>query len=241
MKSKKYTSNTLSVAILIGSFSIAIAIIIYSLITYLISVSPKTVGPQQVYENIGYVKVDKSPTLGDKDAPITVIEYTDFDCPICKVASDEILPGLKKEYIATGKVKFIFKSLPEELFHKNAFRKTEGAYCALDQGGDKAFFTYYDTLFEKFGFSINLDNELTAIAQEQGLNTDQFQQCLKNRKYKDIIKEEVLEGNLIGSLGTPTWLIGKSTPTGLKDTIKINGLYEYAAFQTIINRQLAEL
>ena len=76
-------SVNLSVAILIGSFVIAIAIIINALLSYLKTQNPKPTDPKEVFTNIGYVKIKDSPILGDNNAPVTVIEYTDFDCPIC--------------------------------------------------------------------------------------------------------------------------------------------------------------
>lgn len=234
-------SSMLPVAVLLGSVVIAVAIIFSGILWFINAQEASKLTPKEVYENIGFVKIDKSPTLGDKNAPVTVIEYTDFDCAICKVASDEVLPQLKQDYIATGKVKFIFKSLPIEYLHKNAFRKTEGAFCAKELGGDNAFFAYYDSLFENFGFSLNLDNELASIAKKHGLNEAEFRTCLMSRRYREVINEEVLEGNLIGSLGTPTWLIGKSDGDGLKDTVKINGLIEYKAFSTVLDRQFEEI
>lgn len=238
-KPAKTVHIQLPTAILIGSCIIGIAIIINGIFLYM-TVQSETTTPKKTYENIGYVKIDKSPLLGNKNAPITVIEYTDFDCPICKASSDTIIPGLKKDYIQTGKVKFIFKSLPLENLHPNAFHKTEAAFCAREQGGDKAFYSYYDSLFAKFGFSIDLDNELIALAQQNGLDPQKFKTCLNQHAYKERITGEVLEGNLIGSLGTPTWLIGKSKANGLSDTIKINGLVEYTSFQKVITGLLQD-
>lgn len=239
MKSQRKITGNLPVAILIGSFVIAVAIILTTLINVF---SPKQNPPDtyKTYENISYVKVDESPALGDENAPLTIIEYTDFDCPICKAASDEVVPSMKQEYIATGKAKFIFKSLPLEYIHPNAFRKTEAAFCAREIGGDKAFFAYYDSLFANFGFSINLDNELTAIAEKNGLDTNKFRSCLTSGRYKDSINKEIVEAQLIGSLGTPTWLIGKTDGNGMSDAVKVSGLLEYSAFRTIINQLLEE-
>lgn len=237
-RQKKQKIQLLSIAILIGSFVIAVAIIISTVAYVVLSQKQNITDPKEVYQNIGYINVHESPMLGNKNAPVTVIEYTDFDCPICKVATDEILPGLKKDYIATGKIKFIFKSLPIEALHPNAFKKTEAAFCAREQGGDQAFFDYYDSLYNKFGFSLNLESELVNIAQENHLQIPQFEKCLESHTFRKRINDEIVEANLIGSLGTPTWLIGKSDGNGMKDTIEINGLIDYASFRTIIDKQL---
>lgn len=231
------SAKYIAIAILIGSCAIALSILISALMSLLTTQDNKD--PQKAYENIGYVKVDKSPILGSQDAPVTIIEYTDFDCPVCKAASDEVLPKLKKDYIQTGKAKFIFKSLPIQSTHPEAFRKTEAAYCARAQGGDKAFFAYYDSLFAKFGFSFNLENELVALAEQQSLDADKFRTCLQNRSYKETVEQDILEANLINSPGTPTWLIGKTDGSGLTETVKVNGLIEYPHFQRIITKVLA--
>lgn len=241
-KTKRTVTNqrAIPVAILLGSFAIAFAIILNTLVQYLSAQNPKQPHQQQAFENINYVTVANSPTMGNKDAQVTIIEYTDFDCPICETATKEVLPSLKKEYIDTGKVKFIFKSLPLVSLHSNSFRKTEAAFCARDQKGDEAFYRYYDALFMNFGFSFSIDDTLVQLAKAQQLDETRFRECLTQRKFKSVIDAEVLEGNLIGSLGTPTWLVGKSDGDGIKDAVKINGLIEYNSFRTIIDTLLKE-
>lgn len=238
VKKQQFISAHYAVALLIGSFVIAIAIIINAIVLYIIAQQPKPLSPEKVYENLGYVNVGKSPMLGKKNAPVTVIEYTDFDCPICEAATQQIMPRLQEEYIDSGKVRFVFKSLPIVQLHSNAFHKTEAAYCARAQGGDTAFFKYYNALFTNFGFELNIDNTLRQLAAAQNLNEDQFMQCLHERTFKKHIEDEVLEGTLIGSLGTPTWLIGKTEKDGLTNAIKVSGLLEYESFKTIIDKQL---
>lgn len=235
---QKSSSHAIPVAILIGSFAIAVSIIVYGIITAISSQLNNPTNPKQVYENISFVRINKSPILGNKNAPVTIVEYTDFDCPICKATYDQIIRNIKKDYIATGKVKLIFKSLPLAYLHPNAFRKTEAAYCARELGGDSAFFTYYDSLFTNFGFSLNLDNELVTIAEKNGLNKEKFSTCLQSDKYKDAINQEVTEGTIIGSVGTPTWLIGKSNGDGIQDAVRFSGLIDYRSFQGIVNQIL---
>ncbi len=236
-KTEKIT-RALPIAILLGSLVIALAIILNALVQFISVQNPKQPHEQQAFENINYVTVANSPTLGNKDAPVTIIEYTDFDCPICETATKEVLPNLKREYISTGKVKFIFKSLPLVSLHSNSFRKTEAAFCARDQKGDEGFYRYYDALFTNFGFSLSIDDTLIKLAKAQQLDEKRFRECLTERKFKSVIDAEVLEGNLIGSLGTPTWLIGRSDGDGIKDAVKVNGLIEYNAFRTIIEKLL---
>lgn len=238
----KNTFNNFAVAILIGSFVIAMAIVINGFMQIIMGSKGDAAKAERAFENIAYVKVNESPVLGNINAPVTVVEYTDFECPICKQAFDEILPQLRKEYIDTNKVKLVFKSLPVEYLHKTAFKKTKAAFCAGEQGGYNSFYRYYYSLFQRFDLNPapNPDAELNNIAQQNGLNTGEFRTCLDSGKYEDKIKKEILEANLIGSRGTPTWLIGKSSNGGLTDTVKINGLIEYPAYKIIIDDLLGK-
>ncbi len=154
--------SKLAIAILIGSFVIAIAILINSFIRGITNDRNSFNNPEKIYENITYIKTAGSPFLGSADAPITIIEYIDFECPICKRVYDEIMPQLKKEYINTNKVKFVFKSLPLENIHRTAYIKTEAALCAYGQGGNSAFFRYHDELFNRFHISsaLSIEDEL---------------------------------------------------------------------------------
>lgn len=234
--------HDIAVAILLGSFVICMGIIFGTIIYTLSDKNNNEADAKRTFENITYVKVHDSPSLGDKQAPVTIVEYTDFECPICKQVFDQILPKLKKEYIDTHKVLFVFKSLPIEEFHKNALRKTEAAFCAREQGGDTAFFTFYDSLFEKFNFNYgtNPDIGLHAIAFQNSLDVPAFQSCLQSNKYEQPIKKDIVEATVIGSYGTPTWLIGKSNKDGLTDTVKISGLLEYTVYKTIIDHLLTQ-
>jgi protein-disulfide isomerase len=150
------------------------------------------------------------------------------------------MPGLRRDYIDTGKVKFVFKSLPIDNLHPNAFRKTEASLCVREMGGDSAFFNYYDQLFTLFGFSLNLDDTLVNLAQAQNLDPVKFRACLTSGKYKKRINDEVVEAVLINSMGTPTWLIGNTLRDGLQDAVKLNGLIDYDSFKTIIEKKLEQ-
>lgn len=230
--------NKLAVAILIGSFVIAIAILVNSFIGRITNEKNISNNPKKIYENITYVKTAGSPFLGNADAPITVIEYIDFECPICKRVYDEIMPQLKSEYINTNKVKFVFKSLPIEDIHKTAYIKTEAALCAYDQGGNTAFFRYHDELFNRFYISptLSVEEELVSIASQNGLNQTVFRDCLNSKKTKPVIQKDIVETIAINAGGTPTWLIGKSSAEGLTDTVKLNGLHGYFVYKTVIDQ-----
>ena len=185
------------------------------------------------------VSVDDDPVLGDKKAKVTLIEFSDYECPFCKKYFTDTFPQIKKDYIDTGKVKMVFRDLPLG-FHQNAPKEAEAAECARKQGGDTAYFKYHDQIFTKTtsnGTGLALD-QLPIIAKELGLNVNKFQQCLDSGEFKSEVEKDLADAGKVGANGTPTFFIGKSTSNGEIDGIKVVGAQPYSAFKTIIDELL---
>lgn len=185
------------------------------------------------------VSVDDDPTLGDKKAKVTLIEFSDYECPFCKKYFTDTYPQIKKDYIDTGKVKLVFRDLPLS-FHQNAPKEAEAAECARKQGGDTTYFKYHDQIFTKTtsnGTGLALD-QLPVIAKELGLNVNKFQQCLDSGEFKSEVDKDFADAGAVGANGTPTFFIGKSTGNGEIDGIKVVGAQPYSAFKTLIDEQL---
>lgn len=237
------------IAILIGSFIIAIAILINGGIikfkgsTAQTSTTQAAQAPTQPTQQAptGPVKVASAdaPVLGNKSAPLTLIEFSDYECPFCKRSFDQLLPELKKNYIDAGKLKLVYRNLPLP-FHQNAHKEAEAALCARDQGGDSIYFKFHDQIFTKTtsnGTGLALD-QLPIIAGNIGLNVSQFQQCLDSAKYKDYIDKDIAYATKVGANGTPTWFVGKSTLNGTIDGQIIVGAQPFTAFQPTIDNLL---
>lgn len=94
------------------------------------------------------VALEGRPLLGDKNAPVTMIEFSDYECPFCKRYFQETFSQLKKDFIDTGKVKLIFRNLPLSFHDPAATTEAMAAFCTIEQGGDKVYFQYHDLLFE---------------------------------------------------------------------------------------------
>lgn len=185
------------------------------------------------------VSVDDDPVLGDKNAPITLIEFLDFECPFCKQSFEDTLPKLIKEYVDTGKVKFVIRDFPLD-FHKNAVKEAEAANCAREQGGDSAYFKYHDEMFKRTtsnGEGLALD-QLPKIAKDTGLEVAAFNTCLDSGKFKAEIDKDVKDGINVGVGGTPHWFVGKSTQDGVIDGIRVDGAESFETFQKLIEEQL---
>jgi len=166
-------------------------------------------------------------TLGNPDAPLTIVEYSDFLCPYCKRAALETMPQIEEEYIATGKVKLVFKHL---VVHGEEAEIAAGAAeCASEQN---AFWQYHDALFlnnERVTF--NSEN-LKRFAQELGLDTESFGTCLDSERYVDKLAADADEARRRGVSSTPTFFVGQT---------KIEGAKSYAEFQKAIEDELARL
>jgi protein-disulfide isomerase len=166
-------------------------------------------------------------TLGNPDAPLTIVEYSDFKCPYCKTAALETVPQIEEEYIATGKVKLVFRHFV--IHGKEAEMAAEAAECASEQN---AFWEYHDVLFlnnERVTF--NSEN-LKRFAQGLGLDTESFGTCLDSKRYIDKLEDDAAEARRRGVSSTPTFFVGQT---------KLEGAKSYAEFKKAIDDELAKL
>ena len=185
------------------------------------------------------VSIDDDPVLGDKNAKVTLIDFTDYECPFCKRYFDDTFSQIKKDYIDTGKIKYIVRDLPLS-FHANAHKEAQAAECARDQGGDSAYYKYHDEIFKKTtsnGTGLAL-TELSVIANNLGLDGATLQTCLDSDKFKAEVDKDLADAASVGATGTPTFFIGESAADGVITGTKIVGALPYSAFQAEIDKQL---
>jgi|SRR3989344_993698 len=252
---EKHSFLTEPKAILIGAIIISVSILMHGGIlkvggsrtvgtiptqpTAQAPVAPQAAPP----EDTGPVKVslDDDPVLGDKNAPVTLVDFSDYECPFCKRHFDLVYSELKKEYIDTGKVKMVYRDLPLSFHDPMATKEAIAANCARDQGGDSSYFKYHDEIFKRTksnGNGLTIDN-LYTIASDLGLNSGNFKSCLDSDKYKDEVQKDLADATKYGASGTPTFFIGKSTGQEIEGT-KLVGAQPYAAFKTIIDEKLSQ-
>lgn len=163
-----------------------------------------TIAPQKVEVAEGHL-----PVLGNKDAKVTIVEFSDFQCPFCKRFVDQTWEQLKKDYIDSGKAKLTFRHLPLSSIHPNAQKAAEASECANEQ--DK-FWDYHDKLFAtQDTWSAKAADaaaaDFTSYAGELGLNTDQFSSCLSSGKYTEAITKDSTDAATAGATGTPAFFI----------------------------------
>src|ERR1039457_6845205 len=147
--------------------------------------------------------------LGSKEAPLTIVEFTDYQCPFCQRFHTTSFVELKKNYIDTGKVRFYSRDMPLD-FHPNAMRAAEAARCASEQG---QFWQLRDVMGANPD-KLDMDS-LVADAADLKMNVKTFRTCVESEKYKNAVQTDVMEAMKIGANGTPAFVIGKSTPDGV--------------------------
>lgn len=165
-----------------------------------------------------------APALGPDEAPVTIIEFGDFECPYCKEWHDNILPNILQHY--GEQVRFLYLDYPLTDIHSQAFLAAEAAHCAGDQG---AYWSYHDALFEQ---QEKLANELYApLAFELGLDVDIFQDCLEEGNHAPQVRQSMLTARDLAFTGTPAFVVN--------DQVLI-GAQPFETFQQIISEELGK-
>lgn len=185
--------------------------------------------PPAVVENLDKGKL---PLLGSKDAKVTIIEFSDFQCPFCKSYFDQTHAQIIKDYVQTGKVKFAFRHFPLTSIHPNAQKASEAAECANEQGNK--FWAYHDLLFKNQDTwstkaAADAAVDFATYAGQLGLDTAKFNSCLSSDKYKQNVDDDTAAGVAAQVDGTPTFFINGN---------RVVGALPYADFQKTIDEQL---
>ena len=168
-------------------------------------------------------------SLGRPDAPLTVVEYTDYQCPYCRRFEAETFPRLKHDWIDTGKVRFIVRDLPLEI-HSAARFAAEAAHCAGAQGG---FWPMHDALLKKD--TQLTEQEVEALATAQGLNAARLHECVTGARYEPAIARNAAEAARLGINGTPSFIVGRTTPRELHG-VRFAGALPYEEFNALLMR-----
>ena len=181
------------------------------------------------------IDVTSAPTLGAEDAPLTLIEFSDYQCPYCARHVDNTLPELKEKFVETGRVKYVFMDFPLRN-HAQAPKASEAAHCAGEQ--DK----YWEMHDELFANRSKLQvSDLKAHAAAIGLDTAAFNDCLDSDKYALIVQKHFQIGSdKIHVTGTPSFGLGYTSDDGKSVRVvkNIKGAKPFASFEQEINELL---
>ncbi len=198
--------------------------------------------PAQLPSQPSQVKAsaDDDPVLGDKNAPVEIIEFSDYQCPFCRKFWTETLPSIKTEYIDTGKVKFVYRDFPLDSIHPGATPAAEAANCVRDKGGDEAYYKMHDKIFQEGNIIDGGDPingpvrgtaqfgaaELKNWAKDIGYD---ISSCLDDRKFKGEVQKDLADATAAGGQGTPYFVINGKP---------LSGAQPFAAFKQVIDAEL---
>lgn len=174
------------------------------------------------------VSIEGAMSKGDKNAKLTLVEFTDFQCPFCARHLRDTMPQIENEYIKTGKVRYVLRDFPLESIHPQAFKGHEAANCAAEQ--DK-FWEMHEKLFANQRAMTAKD--VSGYAESMGLDMGKFQSCVDSGKYTAKVRKDLNDAQKAGATGTPTFFIGLTDPMSseIKAVRKIVGAQSYAAFK----------
>ena len=182
------------------------------------------------------ISADDDPIIGDPDAPITIIEFSDFQCPFCARFHVQTLPLIMEQYIEHGKVNLVFRDFPIQNIHPNALPAAVAAECANEQGKFKEM---HDVLFEKQNDWNNQDT-ISAVslfiqyAKDNNLDQETFESCINSGKYIDEIRKDLDDGRDYGVTGTPGFFVGNDEIGYLE----LKGAQPFDSFKKVIDVQL---
>ncbi len=201
-----------------------------------LAAAPSPTPEPRVYK----VDTEGYPSLGPEDAPIQIVEFSDYQCPFCYRWHVQVYQSLMATY--PGKIRFIYRNFPLS-FHQNAFASAEAALCAGDQN---AYWKYHDVLFDH---QADLNNQAGTVldqssysqyAGDLGLNVGTFQECMTSHKYQQFILDDMSYANSlpVDTSGEPA--VG-GTPTFFINGQRLGGAYPIEYFKQIIDAELAKL
>jgi protein-disulfide isomerase len=232
-----HTNTYLIIALIISSFALGYLTnrVIYLENTIKATPSPsqdntKTIEPTQRPTPPAKVNVTDGhlPFLGNPNAKVTVVEFSDFQCTFCDQFENDTYPQIYDEYIKTNKIKFVFRHYPLVSIHPTAQKAAEASECANEQG---KFWEYHKLLFtnQSIWSPLLLDdalNSFTDYATQLGLDAKTFRSCIDSDKFAQNIQEDITDGNKAYIDGTPTFFINGTRLVGAQPFSQIKQIID---------------
>lgn len=174
-----------------------------------------------------------SPILGSPSAPVTIVEFGDYQCPFCQRWNINTKPPIEKNFIETGQAKLVYVDLA--IIGRDSLKAHSGSYCADEQG---LYWQYHDFVYANQGHEndgwTNSNNLKSLVSGIEGLDTDLFAQCLDSGKYDQRVRDNTTIAKKAGANSTPSFII--IGPTG--NSVSITGAQPYSIFEQAIKDML---
>jgi len=182
---------------------------------------------QPLHQEMQRVEVsqDDDPAIGPEDAPVVLVDFSDYQCPYCRKFALETLPVLLERF--KGKIRYVYRDFPLESIHPYALKAAEAANCAGEQG---RYFDYHDLLFERQSeWSSGVNESFLRYAEELGLDLAAFRECLESGRYEQEVRKDLQDGMRAGVRSTPTLFI---------NGIPVEGAQPVEVYESIIQEEL---
>lgn len=174
---------------------------------------------------------DDDPSLGSEEAPVLIIAFSDYQCPYCRRFHEQTFPDLKREFIDTGKVRFVHRDFPLTQIHRYAGLAALAAECADEQG---RFWEMHDLLFRRqteWASAADARERIEGYGQDLGLDGEALSQCIDDQSRAQEILKDLQDGVSYGVQGTPAFFINGQ---------KLEGAQPFSAFKQVIEAELSE-
>lgn len=180
--------------------------------------------------------VDNDPYLGDKGkAKVAVVEFSDPTCYYCHKHATETFPSIKKEYIDTGKIVYVFKEWPRGENGSLTYELSEGGMCVFDQKGIDAFLKYHEGAFD-----VKDNAGIKSLVSKVGVDMAKYEACMKEGKFVSDLNSDRSEGTKAGINGTPGFVVGKLDEDGKVTGSLIGGFVNFDRFKSRIESYLKD-
>lgn len=180
------------------------------------------------------IDTEADPVMGDEDAKLVMIEFSDYQCPFCKRHTTTVWPEIKKQYVDTGKMKFVFHDFPLSRIHKEAALAAQAASCAGDQD---RYWDMHDRLFEH----PKAIKPVAGHAEAIGLEMESFNDCISSEKYAAEVEADTEQALELGVRSTPTFIFAVTGDNGeILGTRLVRGAQPFEKFKEEIDKLLAE-
>jgi len=183
-------------------------------------------------ERTARLTLSGQPSLGSPNAPVVVVEFTDFQCPFCSRFHSQTFPLIRKAYIVPGRVRYVTMDFPLTTIHSDALRAARASHCGEEQG---RYWETHEALFSQRG-QLGRGNILT-VANGLGLNAQRFAACLDNAANDERIQRDISQGRAIGISGTPTFVLGRAIGRTVVGRVVV-GAQPYEVFDDLIRALL---
>ncbi len=238
--STQKNSLAIPVAILVGFAMIALAVFF----TGGKAEAPSTLNIDQNAENNEEIistgqprPVDETDYIrGNPNAPILMVEYSDYDCPFCKQFHDTMKQVIE-EFGVDGQIAWVYRQFPLTQLHPNSQKISEAAMCVGEIGGNDAFWKFTDLVFEQR--EVNVPTNITKLedyAVKSGVTSEAYKTCMDSGKMKAVVEASVKDGFDIGARGTPYTLLIAGNQQAV-----INGAQSYITVRGIVENLISQL